>query len=193
MDRKPKQDWYWPLGSLGYQHEICDFFPEEAEMIGVITILWNRQELELRDLFIQLLEPREKAYAEAIWDRQSTHQNKRDLLALALEATTLTERQQGILKHLIKKTKTIADRRNELIHAEYVVHGRTDKLHAKVKTPRSSKPPKHQKVDAKDLQLFINELQTLVQMTEASRCELMSPKQRQVYDELIKQLDGLQA
>jgi hypothetical protein len=186
MARDPKKDWYWPLGELEYQHEIRDFFPEEAEMIGVITILWNRQELKLRHIYRKLIASKRPAYAEAIWDRQPTHQAKRDLLALAIHTAKLTKRQAAILEFIIEKTKVMADRRNELLHAEYVVHGRTDKLHAKVKTPRSNKPPKHQKVSASDLQKVIDQLEWLLQATDTAWFEFETRRDKKLTAQLRK-------
>ncbi|WP_299321412.1 hypothetical protein [Parasphingopyxis sp.] len=191
MAKKPKEDWYWPLGALGYAEEISDSFPTETELIGVITILWNRHEIALRRIFISLMRTRSTAYAEAIWERQPTHQSRRDLLSLALGTVKLTKRQKAILEWIIDRTKTMADRRNELIHAEYVVHGRTDALHAKVKPPRSNKPPKHQRVMESDLRKVANGLSHLVAATEAADIELMSRRKRARFDELGQQLDEL--
>jgi len=184
MVRDPKADWYWPLGALEYQHEIRGSFPEEAEMLGIITILWNRQELALRSLYARLIASKRPAYAEAIWDRQPTHQARRDLLALALHTVKMTKRQAAILTYIIERTKVVADRRNELLHAEYVVHGRTDKLHAKVKPPRSSKPPKHQKVTPKDLQTVIDDLEELLMATERAWMEFLSRSGGRLRDQL---------
>ena len=186
MAKDPKRDWYWPLGALDYEHEIRDFFPEEAEMLGVITILWNRHEKALGWLFLDILKTRRRAFAEAIWSRQSTHQGKRDLLALALHTVKLTKRQASALRWVIDNTKTVADRRNELIHAEYVVHGRTDKLHAKVRAPRSNKPPKHQKVTTADLQKIIVDLSRLVQGTEQARWEFATPSVKRLGTEIAQ-------
>jgi hypothetical protein len=185
-------DWYWPLGSLSYSPEIRDFFSEESELIGVITILWNRQELALRSIFLHILEPRIKAYAEAIWDRQPTHQSKRDLLSLAVDTAELTLRQASLLSYIIEKTKVIADRRNELIHAEYVVHGRTDVLHAKVKPPRSSKPAKYQKLSVKDLLSAIKELEELLGITEYNSFDFLGPKALHKHSKLMKELKSPQ-
>lgn len=145
-------------------------------MLGAITILWNRQELALRSLYLRILASQRPAYAEAIWDRQPTHQARRDLLALAIHTVKLTKRQAEALNWLIEKTKTLADRRNELLHAEYVVHGRTDQLHAKVKAPRSNKPPKHQKVATADLKTVIADLERLLQVAEWVRLELFGTR-----------------
>lgn len=175
-ERKP--DWYWPLAALEYEHEIAEFFPDEAQLLGTIMILWNRQELALRSIFVDLLNARQRTYAEAIWDRQPTHQAKRDLLALALTTVKLSKRKAGILTWVIENTKTLADRRNELIHAEYVVHHRTDRLHAKVKSPRSTKPPKYQQVGVSDLRVVVEELSRLLQGTEAARISLSEPLRR---------------
>lgn len=184
MADDPKPDWYWPLGALEYQHEIDEAYPDEARLLGAIMILWNRQELTLRDIFVDLLNARQRDYAEAIWDRQPTHQAKRDLLALALSTVKLSKRKAGILNWVIDHTKTLADRRNELIHAEYVVHHRTHRLHAKVKSPRSTKPPKYQQVGESDLRVVIDELSFLLRATEGAYMELSSRFRR-----LAKKLD----
>jgi hypothetical protein len=186
MARKPKEDWYWPLGALEYQHEIRDFFSEEAESLGVITILWNRQELQLRSIYKRLIASKRPEYALAIWDRQPTHQARRDLLALAIHTAKLTKRQAAILDYVIEKTKVVADRRNELLHAEYVVHGRTDKLHARVKPPRSHKPAKHQKVAPADLQQAVDELERLLMATESARFEFSTRKEKKFIAALDK-------
>lgn len=166
--KHPTRDDYWPLGAIDYALEIREEFPEEAELLGVITILWNRQEKGLQRLFRTLLASKRPEFAEAIWDRQPTHQARRDLLALALHTAKLTKRQAAILHWIIDRTKTVADRRNELIHAEYVVQFGTNKLHAKVKPPRSNKPPKHQPVAVSDLKVVVTDLDHLVQATEAA-------------------------
>jgi hypothetical protein len=173
MSKDSKTDWYWPLGGIHYSHEIRDWYPEEAEMLGILTILWNRQENTLRNIFIRILQAKKVEYAEAIWDRQPTHQAKRDLLALALQTARLSKRQAGILRYVIDKTKLMADRRNELLHAEYVVHGRTDRLHARVKAPRSAKPPIHHPAGKSDLAVVITDLEYLLQATEAASLELL--------------------
>lgn len=160
-------------------------------MIGVITILWNRQELALRSIFLNILEPRDKAFGEAIWDRQPTHQAKRDLLALSLENATMSDRAKSILSYIIDKTKIMADRRNELIHAEYVVHGRTEKLHAKVKSPRSTKGAKYQKLSVKDLQTIINDLDELLGITEANTFEFLGADARKDWDKIGEELKSL--
>lgn len=149
-------------------------------MIGVITILWNRQELKLAKIYSKLIASKRPEYAMAIWERQPTHQARRDLLALALQTVKLTKQQAGILNYVIEKTKTLADRRNELIHAEYVVHGRTDKLHAKIKSPRSTKPPKHQKLSAEDLQQVIDDLEQLILATEAASFAFATKRDRRI-------------
>lgn len=179
-----KADWYWPLAALEYEHEIEEAYPDEARLLGTIMILWNRQELALRKIFLDVLSARQREYAKAIWDRQPTHQAKRDMLALALTTVRLSKRKAGILAWVIDHTKTLADRRNELIHAEYVVHHRTQRLHAKVKSPRSTKPPKYQQVGVSDLRLVVEELSFLLRATEGAYTELSGRIRR-----LAKQLD----
>jgi hypothetical protein len=187
--RKRKAPWFWPLGGLSYSTEVRDFFPEQAELLGTITMLWNRQELALRDCFLNVLEPSVWAYGEAIWNRQSTHQNKRALLSLALEHGKLSKRQQQILDWVIENTKTVADRRNELIHAEYVVHGGTGELHAKVTAPRALKP-KHQRLSVRELNKVIEQLDRLLQAPEAAKFELLSPAKRAEFDATMQALKG---
>lgn len=179
-----KADWYWPLAALEYEHEIEDTYPDEARLLGTIMILWNRQELALRDIFLDLINARQREYAKAIWDRQPTHQAKRDMLALAITTVRMSKRKAGILAWVIDHTKTLADRRNELIHAEYVVHHRTQRLHAKVKAPRSNKPPKYQQVGESDLRVVVEELSFLLRATEGAYIELSSRFKR-----MAKQLD----
>lgn len=185
----PKPDWYWPLGALSYASEIHDYFPEEAQLLGAITILWNRQELALTELYTRLIASRRPDYAKAIWDRQPTHKARRDLIALAMDTAKLTKRQKGVLRWVLDNTKVLADRRNELIHAEYVVHAPTDKLHARVSPPNSSKPPKHQKADVKALQGVVSDLERLVQATEAARFEFYTRAERR----RVKQIEQILA
>jgi len=176
MAKHPREEFYWPLGELSHASEIRDYFAEESELLGVITILWNRQEIRLKSIYKRIIASKREAFAEAIWDRQPTHQARRDTLALALTTVKLTKRQKAILGFVIEKTKDIADRRNDLIHAEYVVHGRTEKLHAKIRSPRSTKPPKHQRASAEDLLLVIEELETLLGFTDAAWFEFDTRK-----------------
>lgn len=192
MGKDPKRDWYYPLGAVDYAHEIHDQFPEEAEMLGVITILWNRQELALRRIYLQLIASKRPAYAEAIWDKQPTHQARRDLLALALHTVRLTKRQKDILGLVIEKTKTVADRRNELIHAEYVVAGHTGRLNAKVKAPRSTKPPKHQPVSATELRGVVEDIVSLVQLTEGAWAEFRTRAMKELSAALWKDLKDVE-
>ncbi len=169
-----------------------DFFPDEAAALGVLTILWNRQELALRRLFLQILASQRRAFAEAIWERQPTHQARRDLLALALHTVKMTKRQRAFLRHVVDKTKDIADRRNELMHAEYVVHGRTDTLHARVKAPRSTKPPKHQRAGVKDLEIVIANLEELLDATEAAWLEFVPRRMKRLLKGLKAAAESLQ-
>ena len=168
MGKRLGEDAYWPLGAIDYAAEVRDEFSEEAELLGVITILWNRQELALKRLFETIVASKRPTYAAAVWDIQPTHQARRNLLALALQSARLTKRQAQILGWVVGRTKTVSDRRNELIHAEYVVEFSTNKLHAKVKAPRSNKPAKHQPVAVSDLSQVTRDLDHLLQATEAA-------------------------
>jgi hypothetical protein len=185
-------EFYWPLASLSGSSEIRDYFPEEAELLGVISILWNRQELALRQLYLQILASKRPAYAEAIWDQQSTHQARRNLLALALVTVKLTKRQRIYLDYIIERTKLLADRRNELLHAEYVVHGKTERLHAKVKPPRSTKPPKHQPATTKHLEIVVRDLDDLLQTTEGAWLAFLTRKEKWVQKSLDRLAKHLQ-
>ncbi len=184
MARIPREEFYWPLAGLSGSSEIHDFFSEEAELLGVITILWTRQEMALRRLFLQILASKRPEFGEAIWERQPTHQARRDLLALALKTVKLTKRQRVFLDFIIDRTKDVADRRNELLHAEYVVHGRTEKLHAKIKTPKSSKPPKHQRATAADLKIVVKTLEDLIGITEGAWLDFLTRKEKRIQKSL---------
>lgn len=170
-------DSYWPLAALEYEAEIEDF-ADEAQMLGAIMILWNRQEIVMGKIFLDMLGSRQRGYAQAIWDRQPTHQARRDLLELALTTVKLTKRKKAILRWVLDKTKTLADRRNELIHAEYVVRFGTDHLHAKVKSPRSTKPAKFQKLDIPALKTVVEEISFLVRATESAYMQVSSRMKR---------------
>jgi hypothetical protein len=185
--RFPKT-WFWPLGLLGYGEEIKASFSAEAELLGVMTILWNQHESHLKRIFVMLLAPGFNPYAEAIWNLQPTHQAKRNMLALALEHVDLTERQRVLLDHILEKTKTAADRRNDLIHGEYVVHGNTGQLFAIIQSPRSAKPPRHQKNTAKDLARAVRELEELMQITAALSVELLPADLRASATEAAKKV-----
>ena len=176
MPTPPKEEFYWPLAALSGSGEIHDYFPEEAELLGIIAILFNRQELALKRLFLQILASKRPEYAEAIWDRQPTHKARRDLIKLALHTVRLSKRQAFLLDYILEKTKGVADRRNELLHAEYVVHGKTERLHAKIKAPGSSKAAKHQRATADDLKVVVKELDFLLDVTEGAWLEFMTRK-----------------
>jgi hypothetical protein len=184
MPKPHKPDWYWPLADLSRASEVRDYFPDEAEALGVITILWNRQELALRRLYLQIIASKRPDYAAAIWDRQPTHQARRDLLALALHTVKLSKRKQAFLEFIISRTKAVADRRNELLHAEYVVHGRTDVLHAKIKAPRSNKAAKYQRAEVSDLARVISDLEYLLDVTDGAWLEFQSRKGKELQQRL---------
>jgi hypothetical protein len=164
MVRRHPDDFYWAVGGLGYGGEIQDLFQDEAALLGVITILWNHYEGQLRALFVQMLKTPRTSYAEAIWDRQPTHQAKRNLLAMAADHGKLSAKSKQILAVLIEETKAVADRRNDLLHGRYEVHGNTDQLFAVTKSPNSSKPPKRHKSTVKDLEKVIASIERLMQL-----------------------------
>jgi hypothetical protein len=185
MARKPKgEEFYWPLGQLGRGDEIQDLFPEEAKLLGILTILWNNQEENLGRIFTHFF-PKRDAFAAAIWNRQPTHHAKRSLLALALDHADLTERHKAILGWIIEQTKKIADRRNELVHGIYVVHGKNDQLFAKTRPPNSSKPPKYQKSSAEAIQATIAELEDLIGVTEGFSTEMLVMQHPEAFEELL--------
>ncbi len=66
------------------------------------------------------------------------------------------------------------------------MHGRTDKLHAKVKPPRSNKPPKHQKAATTDLQTVINDLEQLIMATESAWFEFTTRKEKRLIANISK-------
>lgn len=173
--RKPREEFYWLLGRIGYGSEVRDFFPEEAELIGVLTILWNVHEKNLRSLFVRILGGPHEDYVAAIWDRMPTHHARRGTLALALEYGALDDKQAALLTEVIDRTKRLADRRNTLIHAEFVVKSGTEQLFAKSRPPNSSKPAIHQKTTKADLAKLVTEVEELITMDEALSVSLLPP------------------
>jgi hypothetical protein len=149
---------------MGYGGEIAQFYADEAAMIGAITILWNHHEDRLRAIFARILASPKEGYAEAIWDRQPTHQAKRNLLAMALDFGGLNDGQRDLLERVIEDTKTLADRRNDLLHGKYVVHGNTNNLFAVVRSPNSTKPAKYQKNTVNDLDKVSEALERLIDL-----------------------------
>lgn len=144
---------YWPLGVLGHSAEIEDLFPEEAMCIGIITILWNNQEQSLIELFKLLLGAKAPAVAISIMERQLTHKYRRDLIETAKRHADLPDHLEHWANLVLKNTKTLADRRNELMHGQYVVSAKDDRLYAEVRSPNSSKPSKHQRNDVTALRV----------------------------------------
>lgn len=178
MDNEREDRVFFSLGGLDYAREIHEGYEEEVALLGSIMVLWNRQELALRQIFLGLLSARQSKYAKAVWDRQPTHKAKRDILWLALDTVRMSKRRRGILTWVLNRTKTLADRRNELIHAEYVIDLKTDVLHAKVNAPNSLKPPKYQQLRASDLAAVERDMVELLQATEAAWSEYDARLQR---------------
>lgn len=175
--RRFPDDFYWPVGSIAYGDEIADLFPDEASLIGTIAILWNYHEDQLRDVFVRLSGSPHAQFAAAIWDRQPTHQAKRGLLSLALEnIPNLTPLQRELLSAVIERTKKIADRRNELLHGVYVVHGNTDNLFAVSRRPNSSKPEKYHKSSIRDLRQVLADLEELMAIRSHLSVTLIDPE-----------------
>lgn len=174
MKKRAKEEFYWPLGLVQYGAEIEELYPDEAQLLGAITILWNHHEDALRSIFSNMFESGRKSYCEAIWDRQPTHQAKRNLLAMALEHVELTDRQRLLLEEVLKRTKKFADRRNDLIHGIYEVHGRSSELFARVKS-RGAKAEKRQRSSKKALQQAVQDLEMLMQLESALSIEMIDP------------------
>ncbi|MEO8926387.1 MAG: hypothetical protein ABI306_04415 [Caulobacteraceae bacterium] len=188
--RKKDDPPYYPLGFVSGSAEIREWFPLEAELLGTFVIIWNRHEMRLRQAFVKLTGARSKTLIGAIWDRQPTHQAKRALLSLALRNVKLNEKQRQLLELSIDRSKTIADGRNDLIHAEYVMSARHEML-AKVSSPNSTKPPRYRRVTAKDLERAIDELEQVAAITDALNLELADPagalraETRRLADEML--------
>jgi hypothetical protein len=72
-----------------------------------------------------------------------------------------------------------------------MVHNRTEKLHAKVKSPRSTKGAKYQKLSVEDLQKIINDLDELLGITEWNAFEFLGPEARKNWDELCEFVESL--
>ena len=75
-------------------------------MLGIITILWNRQEAALYRIYKKLIASKRPEYAKAIWERQPTHQARRDLLGLALHTVKMTKRQAEFLDNVNRENQS---------------------------------------------------------------------------------------
>lgn len=179
--RRFPNDFYWPLGGLGFGDEIAEVYPEEASLLGAITILWNYHEDQLRAVFLRLMASPHETYAGAVWDRQPTHQAKRNLLALALEhRSDLTPLQRTLLSEVLEGTKRVADRRNELLHGIYMVHGNTQQVFAVSQSPNSTKPPRYHKSSVKDLRVVLADLERMISVQGYLAVSLIDPDGRMI-------------
>ncbi len=93
---------------------------------------------------------------------------------MAVEHAGLSDRQRAILEEVLKRTKKFADRRNDLIHGVYEVHGNSEELFARVKSPQS-KAEKRQRSSKKALEQALSDLQELMGITSALSVEMLDP------------------
>ncbi|WP_333587273.1 hypothetical protein [Phenylobacterium sp.] len=163
------EDRHYPLGFVQGASEILDGFGAEAEAIGVITILWNRHELRLRDIFERLLEP-VRDFAAAVWEGENTHQGRAKLLRLAARTMQLSAVQAELLDAILERTASLSEKRNALAHAEYVVDLQSDALVARAR--RRQKPPIYHPSDLASLSRIIEDLREVDAIVGALSVEL---------------------
>lgn len=157
------EDRHYPIGFVSGWREIRNDFAEEAELIGVLTISWNRMELRLRDGFIRMMGD-QGAFAAAIWDAQNTHQGRSRLLSLALETVHLSDDLASLLGTILDETKRLSELRNTLTHSEYLVHSETQELTAR--KPRA-KQPTYQSSSVTDLEKIVTDVGDLTELIGA--------------------------
>lgn len=156
-------DRHYPLGFVSGWHEIRNDFAVEAELIGVLTISWNRMELRLRDGFVRMMGD-QSAFAAAIWDAQNTHQGRSKLLSLALETVPLSDDLASLLRKIIGETKRLSELRNTLTHSEYIVHSHTQELIAR---KARTKQPTYQSSSVADLEKIVTDVSDLTELVGA--------------------------
>lgn len=145
----------YPLGFVSGADEITTHYADEAQMLGVITIMWNRLELHLKDLFLQILGSH-REFAVGLWDAENTHRGRMKLIRLALDHIELTEARRAYLAEIVSRVTMLAEKRNALTHGEYVVD---DGESLKARTARAKKPPTYMNCDIEALQEIIDGLE----------------------------------
>lgn len=179
-------DRHYPLGFVAGWREIRNDFAEEAELIGVLTISWNRMELRLRDGFIRMMGD-QGAFAAAIWDAQNTHQGRSRLLSLALETVPLSDDLASLLGTILAETKRLSELRNTLTHSEYLVHSHTQELTAR--KPRTKKAT-YQSSSVADLEKIVADVGDLTELIGAFAWLLIPQAAR---DELVGEVQATMA
>lgn len=183
---KTPLDKLYPLGFVNGAEEMLDF-SAEAEAIGIITMLWNRHELQLGDIFASAMGS-QHAFARALWDSENTHRGKLKLLRLAVEAAPMTDEQKDLLSALTEQTALVSEKRNALIHGEFVVDMPNDKLIAR--QSRRLKPPVYHPSDIAALYLIIESISQLDGYVSALRLSFLPPD---LIENMRAFADGLKA
>lgn len=162
----------YPLGFVSGASEVWDDYFEEAALLGVFTMMWNRHELRLKELFVDLLAPHQ-SFGLAVWENANTHAGKMKLFAQAVAHMPVTERGKMILQEITDETARLSDRRNALIHAEYVIHRET--LDIAARTNRKDKPPVYVPATADELRKVIADLDRVAGLVSHATVALMDP------------------
>lgn len=163
-----KRDRHYPLGFWSGAREIQEDFGPEAEAIGVITILWSRHELALKDIFVALLRPQER-FAAQVWDAQNTHRGRAKLLRIALDTMEISDKRRAILTEVLRRTAILAEKRNALAHGEYVLDMDQEALLAR--NHRPEKQPIIRPSDLGALGAIIQELEEVDRWVSAWRLD----------------------
>jgi len=145
----------YPLGFVSGAHEIIENWPEEAQMLGVITILWNRLEHHLKRIFLYVVGEKPEFHT-ALWESETTHKGRMRLLTLALAHIELSDIRRSYLGEIIQRVGVLSGKRNALTHGEYVLDN-NDRL--KARKPGSKTPPSYTPSDVADLREVISALQ----------------------------------
>lgn len=162
----------YPLGFVSGASEIWESYREEAALLGVFAMIWNRHELSLKRLFLFLVTPH-REFAEAIWDQANTHKGKMTLFGHAVAHVPMSEENRSALREIISETTRLSVRRNALIHAEYVIH--TETMDIAARTYRRDKPSTYIPASVEELTLMINDLDRLSAKVDRTSLALLDP------------------
>lgn len=164
----------YPLGFVSGASEVWDDYFEEAALIGVFTMMWNRHELRLKDVFIHMLAPH-RSFGQSIWDNANTHAAKMKLFSQAVGHMPLTANGKAILQKIVDETSRLSERRNALIHAEYVIHRETMDISAR--TNRKDKPPVYVPATADELKKVIDDLDRATELVSHASLALLDQEE----------------
>lgn len=162
----------YPLGFVSGANEFWTSYRDEAALLGIFTMVWNTHELSLKRLFQMMVTPH-RDFAIAIWDQANTHKGKMTLFGHAVAHTPLSDENRAALREIVSETARLSERRNALIHAEYVIHNETMDIAAR--TYRKDKPSTYTPASVEELTVLVNDLDRLAAKVDRTSLALLDP------------------